>query len=837
MGDVQKEPFELLQHLPEELLQNILAYTNSRDQKALSLTSRWGRHHAAPLLWQNVDLVDCRTSYSSKECDEHDDTPIIKKLIILATNPQLASSVQTLTHRCHLPPPAIFNELPWNRFSNACLSTDPRTIELLKRAVANMTKIQTLRIIFGHTTLSEALLRCFFDVNRARLAPLRRLWLENVRITVGGVGDLVEMEKHPYDLPLRLDYTGLESVRYRRSPLWQQRIASPFGHATNANYRVYLRGYHAKATTKNLYPQYGTVQNGEGGLYETALGSDIQQQKSAPSRSGHPALLPPQQITPYQLDWHFDDMLYRSISQGPGYPVDIDNYALPTAEDAQMQAYEHFWISEPPISATNIVPPDEHVDLSHLPSTFAALWPLKCASQSLTHLNLDWMLPGLRGTPHDARQADEVWPVFLDELFSLRFPRLRSFQLRNAVVQHTKLPDGFYLFDQGDFSLAALEFMEAHKNLQCLAWPMDHFFGERRQEPAHARRVESLIERLGRTLTDLRVDTLYSGGGEAHSEDHWTEDLSARERRRAFISRFASKMTRLESIKIEGGMPRDERRETIRALGHCQLKKLVLIGVTSPIGNTWGPNGRDLPEFLTPDETADLEAEDKDAVFAIGPTTPTPPSQDTTNKPFTPIYGWPASPPMLHTIASHHASTITELKFCGYKGSACLYEPTPITTPLLAALKHFHNLETLVLSTWLSTLFEHSYHDPEIIAFWLNTRNPASTALVPATPIADEDLGGWALALKTRFAPEALAARVVAMFGPLLSERAKGREGGVKVRASFCLGDWGGIFDIDVGVGKGEGGSGRDVVVGFEGPREELEPMRRRQKLEGRRWF
>lgn len=71
--------------------------------------------------------------------------------------------------------------------------------------------------------------------------------------------------------------------------------------------------------------------------------------------------------------------------------------------------------------------------------------------------------------------------------------------------------------------------------------------------------------------------------------------------------------------------------------------------------------------------------------------------------------------------------------------------------------------------------------------------------------------------------------------GPFLSEKAKRREEGVKVRASFCVGDWGGIFDIDVVVGKGEGGE--DVCLAWVGPREELEEGRRVEKLENRTWF
>lgn len=702
------------------------------------------------------------------------------------------------------------------------LSTDARTIELVQRAVANMTKIQTLRIVFGHPTLSEALVRCIFDATRVKELPLRRLWLENVRITPGGFGDLSDVTKHPYGLPLRLNFSGLESVRYRRSPLWLQSIYTRFGRAASQSYRIYLRGYHpappGAPSIPEPQPAYGTLQNGEGGLYETPTGIDIYQQQTSMDTSGSGY-----RRSRNDQDWYFDEKIYGAISQDPGYPSDLDKYAAPNVQEANTRAHEHFWIAGRATLA-------EGLDAD----CYASLWPLKAASHTLTSLNLDWILPGLRATPEDATLADRIWPEFLHLLFSLRFSRLRAFQLRNAVVPHTKLPDCFYLLDEGKFGSTALEFMEAHQSLQCLAWPMDHFFNENPEHPETTRRADAVIDRLAETLTDLRIDTLYSGNGEAQSEESWTEDRAALERRRTFISRFAAKLSRLQSIKIEGGMPRDERRETIRALRHCPLRKIVLIGVTSPIGNTWGLGGRDLPELLSPDETADLEAEDKDAVFAIGPTPPQPPVEADLNHPFTPAYGWPASPPMLHTLASNHAATITELKFCGYKGSACLYEPTPITSPLLAPLKHFHNLEMLVLSTWLSTLFEHAYHDQDIIAYWLNTRDPASTALVPVST-NDEDLGSWALALKTRFAPLALARRVVEMFGAVLSERAKGKKGGVKVRASFCLGDWGGIFDIDVVVGKGAGGE--DVLVGFEGPREELEATRRRDKLEGRRWF
>lgn len=64
--------------------------------------------------------------------------------------------------------------------------------------------------------------------------------------------------------------------------------------------------------------------------------------------------------------------------------------------------------------------------------------------------------------------------------------------------------------------LKPLEFMEAHSNLQCLAWPMDQFFAHSKHSD-HDARVQKVIDTLGRTLLDLRVDTFYSGYGETQS--------------------------------------------------------------------------------------------------------------------------------------------------------------------------------------------------------------------------------------------------------------------------------------------------------------------------------
>ena len=255
----------------------------------------------------------------------------------------------------------------------------------------------------------------------------------------------------------------------------------------------------------------------------------------------------------------------------------------------------------------------------------------------------------------------------------MRFPNLKSFQLRNAVVPDTVLPPDLYLLDysksydkdlsvewydddddgndpygeHGTISyldLAGLEFMEAHPHLQCLAWPIDRFFSGQQMPSVVVRRVEDVVENLGRTLIDLRVDAMYNGIGEAQSESQNCAEPTTRERRRLFISDVAAKMSKLESIKIEGGVPRDERREIIRALHKCPLEKIVMIGVCCPTGNYWGVSARDLHETLHTSELDLLEGEHNDAIHSLGPSKPDLPGADMR---FQPAYGWPPSPPMI----------------------------------------------------------------------------------------------------------------------------------------------------------------------------------------------
>lgn len=88
-----------LESLPEELLQLIVSYLPTPAQRDVALVSSTLNRHATDFLWRSVVLVDQWTSYFDVDevqtlhrevrglpkTDEHDDTPILRKLFILAT--------------------------------------------------------------------------------------------------------------------------------------------------------------------------------------------------------------------------------------------------------------------------------------------------------------------------------------------------------------------------------------------------------------------------------------------------------------------------------------------------------------------------------------------------------------------------------------------------------------------------------------------------------------------------------------------------------------------------------------------------------------------------------
>lgn len=87
-----------LETLPEELLLLIVSYLQTSALKSAALVSCTINGHATDVLWRNVCLVDRWRLHSDAvpepliedirglgQSDEHDDSPIIQKLFILAT--------------------------------------------------------------------------------------------------------------------------------------------------------------------------------------------------------------------------------------------------------------------------------------------------------------------------------------------------------------------------------------------------------------------------------------------------------------------------------------------------------------------------------------------------------------------------------------------------------------------------------------------------------------------------------------------------------------------------------------------------------------------------------
>ncbi|KAM0717900.1 hypothetical protein Q7P37_006232 [Cladosporium fusiforme] len=797
--------------LPAELLAEILSHLPPISLHALNLTSKPCRELAAPLIWRDVELVDCRArtepdsglrtvsrgpataphsgtgipaGASLKGWDEHDDLPMLRKLWVLACNPKLAASVETLTHRCHLAPPAMFTELPRTPFSGQTLSIDPRTIRLVYMAV------------------KEALLRSFFDKHRDRDAPLRKLWLENVRIVEG---TQMHMHHHKYELPLELDFTGLESIRMRRLPLPTTEL-SPNEMISVRSFFNYSRG-----GTSN------EMQNGLGGNYLTTTrtvgGEAIPGHEMLDLLWQNKGEEIPHDESPFKnlFDdaYRFDDDIYRALAEDVELPPEVEKVSIESHYHRSLLTFQGFWRPDcdhweyPPECARMF----RQLFRTGMPTAAeCSLAMFRSAASSLTSLNLDWALTNASASLHnDGFYERWISCVFTGNAFEQRW--VPGIQGRPHV----------------EVGLKPLEFIEAHPKLQCLAWPMSQFFSPTPSADITPR-VQNVISGLGRTLVDLRVDDAYDGGREdlgwrTHVGSVCIEDSHSRRR---FISEFAAEMQVLRSIKIEGGIPLDERREAIRALGRCPLERLTFIGINSVIGNTWGPQGRDLAEAHLTDGVDSLDGEDEDAITRLGFSPLVPPK---VGEPFRAAYEW-------------QGNTIRELKFCGYK-----YVWPPVVSTLLckgfpdsgtASISIKRHLESMTISVWLSTVFEEDHRDEQIISYWLNTREPSTTALVSLSGIPPEP-GSWAYELENKFAPQKLAERVVSFFGPFLSERAKRRKEGVRVRASFCVGDWGGIFDIDVVVGKGVAGD--DVCLGWKGPREELEEGRRVEKLETRLWF
>jgi hypothetical protein len=488
----------------------VVAYLDTSTLKDVALVSQKLYQHATDILWQHLCLADQWKLHVNEqtdqlwgdrgrgESDEHDDTPIIQKLYILATyvrhrhsnrgspnmcrNPAIASKVQTITHRCHLPTPNIFNELPRMHFDANNLSQDPRLHILLRLAIQNLVNVHTLRIVYGHWKLTNALIAGLLDEGRPRRVPLRKLWLESCCF-----------EKDALYACLPGKATGLESIRLRR--LGSQIL--------DTQQRQEMQFMEFKLSRGGQYYQ---MHNGAGSF----VGSTVHfSEEGLPDRWPRPSV---EELVAKGKT--FDTAIWDEL---PGIRECID--ALPS----HMLAPTTRTIAPGPVNVM--------------------AWLIQCSASTLTSLNLDWIhwrkKEGESGVDHCSNSS-----LFLTSLSQLRFPHLRAFQIRNAVLPLTKLPDDVFLLED-----TFLEFMEAHPKIQCLGWPMDKVYSHVKPSIDVQSRSRKLVSHLAMMLTDLRMDTQYANHGEPLTDEcRTTEETQERTRRRRFIAEFAPHMRKVEQV-------------------------------------------------------------------------------------------------------------------------------------------------------------------------------------------------------------------------------------------------------------------------------------------------
>ena len=77
---------DLFSQLPAEILQETLLYLDKSDLLNLAQTCHLAYDKAIPVLWEDLELIDCRTVHRAAPdiSDEHDDKQIIRKLLVLA---------------------------------------------------------------------------------------------------------------------------------------------------------------------------------------------------------------------------------------------------------------------------------------------------------------------------------------------------------------------------------------------------------------------------------------------------------------------------------------------------------------------------------------------------------------------------------------------------------------------------------------------------------------------------------------------------------------------------------------------------------------------------------
>ena len=466
----------------------------------------------------------------------------------------------------------------------------------------------------------------------------------------------------------------------------------------------------------------------------------------------------------------------------------------------------------PPCKDPECVMPTLHRSRDILSSNAITLFP----GSTLTSLVLDWTMAHV---------------ALVKTIADLTFPKLRAFQVRNAVVQDSELPPeiGLYLF--GPIWLA---FLERHPLLQCIAWPMQHFLPDDR---IITPRERSIVSRVCRNLKELRIDSPIVHPGSR--EDDFASSYSLT-RLQDFVETVAPLLTSLQSIKLEGSIPYSIKHSLLQALQVSPLRKVVVIGVFFPIKYLWSG--------LDPTNKADIyhnEFEVRNQLMWIGDHAVSSASLGSQIQALSISVQQVCAEtklPFLKMLAHGHTSSITTLKFCGFYGAPVLHHASQAMHREFSHLGQYHSLTNLTCAFWIIPYHNGLDRSLQILDLW-EARNKNDLAAVREVyghaddrfPV-EEELDGSRImteVLEQYWEPAQLATEVSEFVGPHLSTQALARNNGITVRALFllrgrCIND---LYEMDVEIGMDKS------VRRSLGPRSGTDPDKLQEKMQKRAWF
>jgi hypothetical protein len=440
---------------------------------------------------------------------------------------------------------------------------------------------------------------------------------------------------------------------------------------------------------------------------------------------------------------------------------------------------------------------------------------VKAEAMTLTSITFDWLING----------EAIVTALAQDKPF---FPRLKALQVRNAVEACVTPDSPLHLLAQSWlFGPIWLDFLQRHPNIECLAWPIEWFV----QGPGIITdNVRNVLSNLGSRLKELRVDAQVLPRIDSTSEAMGRFSPPALRRQQQFVELVAPHMRSLEVLKVEGSVPAELRYQLLQTVRHCPLQKLVIIGLYWAVTNTWLDSDYDEKSYWRLEVTEPIKWTETSASDTNNPEISEichgrdPAGQSSLSPSFT-----QAVPPFLDMLAKSQASTITELKFCGFRGAPMISFASPRTHYELSFLKDFHKLCYLTTALWIPS--HHQFRDcsEDIYHFW-NSKQVLDQGVTSED--GSDDI--FQPLLLEYYHHDAIARAVAKLIGPHLSTQACARPGGVGVKVLLLLPTrthGSEIYEVEVRLGTD------CKILGVVEVRGENHPTKLKEKLLARRWF